>query len=807
MKEENELNLESKTQTCEHCHEPVLTPILDKAGHLFCCTGCRSVYEILNENNLCDYYTIAEQSGVVRSPVPELVQENYQYLDAEDFAKDHGKIDSQGNRTLKFYLEGIHCIACLWLIEKLPDLVPGVITTRLNMSKSTVDVTLSPTGSFAMAAGKLNQLGYRPHPLMQEDEHEQLQLKEERKLLIQMGVASAAAMNIMIYAVSIYAGATGVYAQAFSWISMVLCLPVIFYSSKPFYTSAMSAIRVRSVNIDIPISFAIIFGFAAGVFNTFRGDETNYFDSIATLVFLLLFSRYMLKKAQQKSLQTTKFSQFFSRGVIRRLNKQNNIFEEIHQEYLRKGDTIRVLPGEVFPADGVVTKGTSRINTSTLTGESRPMPTKVGDHVFGGTENIEQALELEVQEIGEDTKIGQILAKVEDGWSNKSPIMNFSDKVARFFVYGVLGTAAITFTYYYFTLGFEAAFARSLALIIVTCPCALGLATPLAFTRSLSLGAKKGMIIKNEETLERINQIQNVFLDKTGTLTFGRFKVVSWQDLQNSKATWNNQEIAFAMENRSKHPIAKSITQYLLENLRPTREYNLETYEEILGVGLRAIIEGHDYELRGLESEKVWQSQIGLFEDGILISQITLQDILRPESQAILGWLREKGLALNLLSGDRKENVNAVGKELSFESNQLFAEQSPEEKSNIIEQAKDSLMVGDGANDALALTKSTVGVAVQGSVDISLRAADVYLTQPGLKIIQKLMLLSHDTMTIIYRNLLFSLIYNIAGAVLSIAGYITPLWAAVLMPLSSLTVILSTVRGTRFLRDLKEGKR
>jgi heavy metal translocating P-type ATPase len=787
---------------CDHCDGPVLATIRNQEKNIFCCHGCKTVFQILKENNLCEYYKVRDQSGEASFPIEDIDNQKFAYLDDPQFIEEHTQ-KREGNKLyLRFYLEGIHCLACLWLIEKIPQLVKGVVDARLNMGKSQFDVLIDQKkgGLFSQVARKLSQLGYHPHPILKGDEAQQFQEKEERKLLLKMGVAAAAAMNIMLYSVSIYAGASGIYAKYFSWISFFLCLPVVFYSSIPFFISAKSAIFNKHINIDIPLSLAIIVGFFASTFFTLRGSSINYYDSIATLVFLILFSRYLLKKSQQKSLQSTKLSTFLNRGPIRRWNEKNQQFDIIHPSYLKKGNIIKVYPGEVIPADGIVTEGSSQVNLAALTGEANPVPTGLDSAVFSGTENVGQPLTIKVKSINEETRLGKILQDIDFLQKSKAPITTLTDKISRYFVWVVISLALLTFLITLINQNFLTALNRFLALIIVTCPCALGLGTPLAFSRSMNKAAKLGMIIKSEETLEKMTHIKNLFLDKTGTLTFGKFKVLSWRNIFQNSSSWSNEQIVLSLESRSRHPLAKSLVEYLHEQKENALGLEWDKVEEILGKGMTGEHNNSVYQISGLQGRND-QSTLGLFENGNLLSEIILMDQIRPEAKNIIQFFKRKGKEISLLSGDSEKNVQQTASLLDITN--FSAALSPESKATYIRKSQDSLMVGDGANDAMALGLANVSVAVKGSVESSLRVADIYLSKKGLQPLKDLFDLSNGTLSVVKRNLVFSLLYNIIGGTLAIMGHITPLWAAVLMPLSSLTVTFSTLVGNKKLRGMK----
>jgi Cu2+-exporting ATPase/Cu+-exporting ATPase len=784
-------NLQEKSVCC-HCQQDVHIAARDEEGREFCCPGCLSVFHIIKENNLNQFYQYRENSGEASWQVPEYREENFSYLDSEQIHQDYIPGEN-GLKTLLFYLEGIHCIACLWLIEKLPQLVPGTHQAKVNLSKSTVEVQITDQGSFAEVANMLVRMGYFPHPVFKEDELAQFRLKEERTMLIRIGVAAASAMNIMLFAISLYGGATGPFANYFGYFCLALSLPVVFYSAWPFYQSSIAAIKSRHINIDVPLSLAIVSGFFISSVNVFRSSDLHYFDSITTLTFLILFSRYLLKKVQQGSLSVASLSQFFDRGDIKKI--ENGEIISIHKKYLKIGDCIQVDPGEMIPVDGEIVEGKSSLNTSALTGESGSVPAFPGSKVFAGTENIEVPLIVKVEALNEQTRMGRIFEKIERLHQNQAPIVRMTDRFSRVFLSSVLILASVMFVALLATQGMEIALTRTLSLIIITCPCALGLAIPLTFTRSIALAAKKGIIIKDESVIEKINSVPNLYLDKTGTITFGKYSVEKLEHLSAANNPYTNDEIIFTLEKYSKHPLAKAIRTYLLSQ-KALREIEINDYHEILGSGVFGIIGDKNYHLTGIEGDENNMS-IGLFENETLISKITLSDNVREDSKSLINKIKSLGLNVYMLTGDKKINAKRIASKVDINPKNIYSDCNPEQKAEIIEKDPKSIMVGDGANDTLALKLASVGVAVQGSIDVGLKVSDVYFSKPGLSGVYQLLKLGRQTISTVHIILVFTALYNITGATLAIQGLIGPLQAAVLMPISSLIVTGISLYGTR----------
>ena len=776
---------------CIHCDEVALPPIYQDAdlarSKPFCCMGCLTVYTVLHSKGLESYYEIKSSSRSFkrRSPVSEEVGQ-YKYLDDSEFLLEYSYVDHEGSRTMEFYLEGIHCLACLWLIEKIPEFVNGVLTSKLDLERSVVTVVLKPEGHFSSVARELQQLGYRPHPLKRNQETADLKRRENRATLLRIGISGAAAGNIMIYAVSLYGGAAGEFARLFNALTVLFAIPVFTYCALPFYQNAWSAIKNRTLSIDIPLSLSLILGAVMGVYNLVMGIPDNYFDSLTALVFLLLLSRYFLQLIQDRGLSASDLHYFHqSESVLKKVGEE---FKEIHPRFIQAGDILRIRAGEFVPADGTILSGSSNLNNSLLTGESLPVRAGEGERVFSGTQNISNDIFIRAEKVSDDSRLGKLLKNVENGWAHRSKIVALTNKVSKYFTMTVIGLAGTLFFYRFQSTGLREAIESAITLMIVTCPCALALAVPLTFTRALSKASQQGIIIKSDEVIEKLAEVKNIFLDKTGTITHGRLRIVEFTIQRKSDV--RIEDIIYNLERGSRHPVAFALLEYVKTS--ECIKLHVEDHRELLGTGVSGIIMGLRYEI----------NREGIFQNGHLLATFKVKDAVRNDSRAALTKLQKYGFRVRVLSGDKKEIVQGITQEVGLPEDAAFFNLSPEDKHSLVSSTPLSMMVGDGANDSLALSQAHVGVAVLGAMDISLRAADVYLTTPGLVPVEQLLVLSQETMKVVRRNLVISLVYNALSVTAAFTGMISPLVAATVMPLSSLSVLVSTLRGTKKSRAL-----
>ncbi|PIK15421.1 heavy metal translocating P-type ATPase [Halobacteriovorax sp. JY17] len=775
----------SESVQCLHCNEKTDFPIYSE-GKVFCCHGCQTIHFALQAGGLLEYYQVRERLGISKNLTPTTkAKVDFSYMNEPQF-KNEFITSGESSNHIKFYIEGIHCLACIWLLEKLPSINGEVISARINFSNSILDLTIKKNCNLETVGNQISDLGYRPHVIKSNSEAQKLQQSEEHSKLIKIGVAGACSANIMLYSIAIYAGAGVEFSALFGWVSFILTLPVIIYSATPFYENSLAALKSRTLNIDIPISFAIIIGTVFGFYNLLIGSSHYYFDSLSILVFLLLSSRLLVQKSIQKGLNSDGLATLFEQSSVKRWNSIKKEYESIHTKFIQLGDQLLIEEAKTIPSDGINLSELSYLNNSLITGESRPAKVSKDENLFAGSVNLGDKIEMRVEKLFEDSTLGKIISEVEQGPETKQRIQSVTDKISRYFIAAVFSTSFMAFFYFLYTLGVDPAIERTLAIIIVSCPCALGLAAPLAIARAMNKAREKGIIIKNDSSLEDIARIKDVFFDKTGTLTDGNFSVVA---VTNEAALSPFLEIIYSLEERSNHPIAHAIQKWT----KKSSLVDFLDFQEIPGRGVSGKINDMTYSLLKSSNIREGNTAVDFLIDEEIISTIHLSDSLKKDSLPLISYLSNTAHKSHILSGDNSQTVKQVASALNIEEANSYSNQTPESKADLISQHKQSIMVGDGANDAIAMKKATVSIAVSGAMDIGLRASDIYLTQDPLKNMIFLMKLAKLTNTSIKINLIISLIYNLIGVTLSILGFISPLGAAILMPLSSLSVVIATL--------------
>jgi Cu2+-exporting ATPase len=773
---------------CAHCGLPSIGE--------FCCTGCEVVHTAIAEHGLERFYALRD------TPAPaHTTTLGYTELDDPAFQRVHVRRDEACARAA-LYLEDLRCTACAWLVEATSRCVPGVIEVRVDLGRSRADVTWDPNRtSLAQIARHLDRVGHAPHPYRGLDRDGQRR-REDRALLVKLGVAGAAAGNLMLLAIALYAGWLQGMASAdvafFRWTSMIVAVPALGYAATPMFRTAIGALRARRLHLDLPLSIGIAAGLVWGSANVIRGVGEIYFDSLAMLVFLLLVGRWIVLRHQRRASTAAELLLALTPGRAHR----NGV--DVAIEAVVPGDVLEVRTGETIPVDGIVARGRSAIDAGLLTGESRPVDVQPGQAVHAGTLNIGAPIDVRATAVGEQTRVGALVASIEALSARRAAIERFVDRVAGRFVAVVTTLAIVTFVAWSLLASPELGAEHAMALLIVTCPCALALATPLAVTVALGRAARRGILVKGADALERLATPGTLFVDKTGTLTEGRLAVASWHGDIDARP------LAAAVERGSAHPIARALAA---EGTTLTAsDLHEELGRGVRGfVGSRRVLVGSPSWVRQHARGEIdrWiadvasrgETPVAIAVDGHIRAVAGIADRMRPDAAAALRALGNLGWNVHILSGDDSRVVEAVGNELGLPPEHCAGDVAPETKRMLVETQRVEgpvVMVGDGVNDAAAMAAATCGIAVSGAAEIAIEAADVYLRAPSITAIAETASGARATLATIRRSLRLSLAYNLVAGGLAVAGIIHPLVAALLMPASSLTVLASSLRSRAF---------
>jgi Cu2+-exporting ATPase len=790
----------ARAPACAHCGLPVPAGLADHDPP-FCCAGCATAWEVLRGCGLEGYYRLAERRNARVEPTGR----GFEEFDHEAFHALYVKAAPGGLLETDLHLEGVHCASCVWLIERAPRLVPGLARAELNAPRALVRVAWDPAVvQLSGIARAMDTLGYRPHPFRGRAA-EELRRREDRDMLARIGVAGALSGNIMMLAIATYAGWFGHMDASvehyFRWWSLLLTTPSLFWPGRIFFRSAWAALRARTLHMDVPIALALAAGWGRGLVNTVTGTGPIYFDGVATLVFLLLVGRFLQQRAQRSAADASELMHALSPAVARSVDDDGRV-REVPAEALLPGTLVQVRPGDTFPADGTITQGASDVDTSLLTGEPAPVAVGEGDAVYAGTVNRTSPLHVRIEQAGETSRLGRILREVEAGARQRAPVVLQADRFAGVFVAVVLALAAATW-FAWSRIQPAAALDHAIALLVVTCPCALALATPLAMSVAIGRAARAGLLVKNGAALELLARPGTMYLDKTGTLTEGRVTLERWLGPDDVRAA------VLALERHSAHPIATGFAQAWPGVPAP----EASDVRQHAGGGLEGMVEGRRVVVGSpaFVAERAGggapaadddaHTPVWVAVDGRVVARAGFGDRVRPDAASALAEQRTRGWALRILSGDAPAVVQRVGAALGFAPEDALGGLSPEDKQRVIAEAESHgrvVMAGDGINDAAAIARASVGIGVHGGAEACIAAADVYVARPGVAGLLALEQGARRTLGVIRRGIAFSLAYNLGSAALAVAGVINPLIAAVLMPASSLTVVLAAWWGRTY---------
>ena len=815
-------------ENCFHCGLPLpadesFVETIQGKKRQFCCFGCQSVCKAIYDAGLEGFYQRTPE-GTLLAPPPEPPKDVGLYdLDEvqSEFITELGE-----EREVHLLVEGIHCAACVWLIERTLGNVAGVISANVNLSGKRLLLRWDNSRvKLSQIIQRLGEIGYAAAPFDPEAAEGAIK-KQNRALLFRMAFAGFAMMNLLWISIALYAGADqGEYRALFHWIGFALATPTLLYSGWPFLKGAWTGLRTLHLGMDLPIAIGATTTYLYSVYVTLTGSTVGevYFDTVVNFLFVILVGRHLEGMSKRHAVAATQRLMDLQPRVATILNDGKEKVVPIRT--VKPGDTVLIKAGNKVPVDGVILEGLSSIDEAMLSGESEPVTKSVGDSVSAGTVNVQSALTVEVSGTLKETALGRIIRLVEEAQASKAPIQCMADRIVPWFVFVTLLLATATFSWWFHT-DFELALMAATSVLIITCPCAFGLATPMAIAVASGQGARHGILVKNGEVLETLSRINHVVFDKTGTLTEGKMKVqavVTGDNYVESELLIK----AAVVERYSEHSIAKAIIEEAESRQLDITSYSVKDFENLPGLGIKGKVDNQQIhigttawlgknaikldEVLLAKSSKMEERAIGCVHmavDGYHSGLIAVSDTLRSDARSLVNQLRADGVRLTLLSGDRQRVAEAIAEQLG--GMEVIAEVLPEDKDRVISKLQQEghqvAMVGDGINDAPALIRADVGIAIGSGTDVSVESADIVLMGDELEKIRLASQLSRRTLRTIRQNIGISITYNIIMVPLAMMAFITPLVAAISMPISSLLVIGNAARiRTMFGRKQRPG--
>jgi Cu2+-exporting ATPase len=802
-------------ETCFHCGQPVpsgvkLRVVINHIAQPMCCHGCQAVAEAIVAGGLSDYYQFrTENAPTARDVVPEFLRQVAAY-DNPTLQKTFVRSENGNVREASLILEGIVCAACVWLNEQHLAKLPGVLSVSINYATHRGRVRWNDTQvHLSRILQAVSEIGYLAHPYDPQRAQEILE-RERRQYLRRLAVAAAFGMQVMILAVSLYAGAfsgieTGL-KNAFHWVSLLLTLPVLAYSAQPFFRGAFRDLHRRHAGMDVPVSLGLGIAFAGGVWTTITGHGEVYFDSIVMFVFFLLTSRYFELVGRKRAAEVSEAMVHMLPATATRLSDGGE--EVVPVSELQPGDLVLVRPGESIPADGHVHAGRSSVDESLLTGESLPLSKKTGSALVGGSINIESPLQLRVEKTGSDTVLSAILRLLDRAQTEKPAIAASADRAAGWFVASILLLAAGVALFWIFRSP-ERWLPITVAVLVVTCPCALSLATPTAITAATGRLMRRGLVTTRGHALETLARATTFVFDKTGTLTYGRLKLLETHSFSDSD-TATCLTLAGALEAHSEHPIARA-----LRAASGATQLAASSVENLPGAGISGTIHGRRYYLgtvalvetalgKAIDPERLAQLRAGgntlvfLADNTHLLAAFVIGDEIRPGARELVAELQHQGKQVLLLTGDHPAAGERIATLTGIKT--VEANLRPEGKLRRIEeltrQGAVVAMVGDGVNDAAALAAAHVSIAMGGGTQLAAASADMILLSEELSHLGEGVAVARKTVRIIRQNMAWAVGYNLIALPFAAVGLVAPWMAAIGMSTSSLIVVGNALRLT-----------
>ncbi len=814
---------------CDHCLLPVsgqdaLYEDYPAGRKTFCCHACRAIYRMIQDEGLSEFYRKRDWqvTGIPKSLSASGDTDTDSSSDVDEalatFIRGEGVV-----KEADLMIDGIRCASCIWLNEKVLERTPGILSARVNFATHRAQVRWDSSRiTLGKILSRIRSIGYLARtytPAAQEA----LLKEQNRDLLIRFGTAAFFSMQLMLFSFGLYAGffqgIDRVYKQWLELGALLVCTPVLFYSGWPFLKSALRGLRNRTLNMDVLIALGAFSAYILSIRQMFIGGEV-YFDTSAMIITLVLLGRLLENSAKHRASEAVTRLLALQPQDARMV--QGSVRVIVPAAKVKKGDLIEILPGEKVPLDGIVRQGTSETDASLVTGESRPVEASIGTEVIGGSLNGLGSLIVEVTRIGQETVIAQISRLVEQAQAATAPIQRFADRISAYFIPFVIAASGFTFWFWYRYFYADQSLLNAVSVLVIACPCALGLATPVAILAGTGSAARKGILIKGGDILERMHKVDTVVLDKTGTITTGKMSVVEVRNaecgvgseqLKTKNSKLETVQFAASAEQGSEHLMGSAIVRYAHE--KGFQLFPFDAFRAVPGQGIEASVQGSRVlvgkrvllESNGIvldpatlrkaaEIEQTGKTVVWVARGDEFLGLLALMDVPKEDSQEAIRQLKRMKIDVTMITGDNSGTAQAIAGQTGITS--VIAGVLPQGKSEEINrlraQGKVVAMVGDGINDAPALAAADIGIAMASGSDIAMESADVVLMRSDLNSVVQALELSRRTFRIIKQNLFWAFFYNVAAIPLAMAGLLNPIVAAAAMAISSVTVVMNSLR-------------
>ncbi len=791
---------------CTHCHlefdESVMITEKEDNGdvHHFCCKGCQGIYHLLREEGLDTFY---DKLGKSSLEPPKQREDDLHKFDLEGFRKKYIIERPDGLYEIFMIIEGIHCSACVWLNEKVLHKTDGIVEATINYTTNKAHIVWDPERvKLSKIVEKIRSIGYNAYPYDPKLQEERAN-RARRDYYARLLVAIFATMNIMWIAVAKYTGMfTGMREDVkavLSFAEWVLATPTLFYSGWIFYRGAWYGFKNRFVNMDTLVATGASMAYFYSIWAMITGHGEVYFDSVTMIITFVLAGKYLEVLSKKRAADTM---DALSNALPTEVTVvQGGEKAMVPVEEVKPGDIIEVRPGEKAAIDGVVVSGEGSFDESSLTGESEPIYKCPGDEIVSGTVAIDGVVRYEASKDYGTSTLATLVGLLEDSLTKKPKIERLANEISGYFSSTILTIALLTFAGWYWLGGsFEHALVVAISVIVIACPCALGLATPVATLIGINLAARRGVLFKEAAYIETMAKCDVLVLDKTGTVTEGKPRVVNFEKYGDFDVN-----LLYSLVKSSIHPVSRGVEKFLKERFENLEEVGLEGVKQVQARGIEAVYEGHKLyggnakmmQEFGLEADETSEYTLFYFAvDDRVVARFELRDMPKSGAKEAIADIRRLGIDIIMLTGDNEKAAARVAKEVGIPTfkHSLLPNEKAAEIDILHAEGRRVVMAGDGINDALALSKSDIAIAMGSGSDVALEVSDVVLLDDRITSLRDAFLISRRTFRFVKQNLAISILYNTVTIPLAIAGYVIPLVAALSMSLSSLIVVGNSMR-------------